>query len=40
MKTTDYMESTDTEDLAKQGLFIQQVNAALLGIPQSICAHP
>jgi hypothetical protein len=39
MKTTDYTECTDTEDLAQQVLFIQQVNGALLAIPHSICAH-
>ncbi len=39
MKTTDYTESTDIEDVMKAGLFIQQMSGVCLAIPLQICAH-
>jgi hypothetical protein len=32
MKTTDYTDSTDTEDVMTAGLFIQQMRRAFLAI--------
>jgi hypothetical protein len=32
MKTTDYTESTDTDDVVKEGLFIQQMSGACFAI--------